>query len=335
MNPETKNHLFDTLVVGVVAAALAGVASGPTLARWARRKPEGAARTVASRATAPVVALSERLGIARRREALASALFVQALPEFTVSEAEPERRVVSTERANPIAVSQAISQTISQSDERRFSRSRPLLVWVAGDSMAFNFGRQLERLGRASGAVRVALDSQPSTGLIDRGEFRWVDRLRTAIEQRRPHVFVLSFGANDADVLRHHGVLYAPGRPEWREGYRERVRTVIEQIASRRPTYWLGMPVMHSAEYGRKISVMNEVFAEETAHSPNVVFVETWRRYEGPDHEYSAFLSDSSGRMRLVRESDGVHYTPEGARQLAAHVYGMLCARFVVGGCAR
>lgn len=330
-----RTHVLSMLGFSVVALWLGAVASGPSLDRWAQRKSDGTPRAIASSVVAPAVVSARRSGLFALRERIGRLVFDEALPDF--HEGDPPAISAAPERATPERPSRpretsADGGTTATSDERRHDARRPLRVWVAGDSMAYNFGLQLERLARRSGVMRVALDAQPSTGLIDRGDVRWLDRLRTSLEQRRPHVFVLSFGANDADVLRHRGVVYGPSRPEWREGYRERARAVMELVGAQRPVYWLGMPVMRSPTYAQKISVMNEVFRDEAARVTGVRFVDTTARFAAPDGSYSAYLADASGQLKLVRMEDGIHYTPEGGRWLATHVFELLCERFIVGG---
>lgn len=333
-----REHSVSVLICATVALSTSAVASAPSLERWALRKSDGPARVAALWLVSPALRLSRATRLYAARERAGGRLYDDALPDFRGADPrEPADRVapVPASSAAPTAMVRATSVAPNGAltvNERRFDARRPLRVWVAGDSMAFHFGLQLDRMARRSGVMRVALDSQPSTGLIDRGDVRWLERLRATLDGRRPDVFVLSFGANDADVLRHRGVAYAPGHAEWREGYRERARAIMELVGRRRPTYWLGMPVMRSATYLQKITVMNSVFVEESARVEGVRFIDTVPRYSAPDGSFTAFLPDGAGRLRLVRMEDGIHYTPEGARQLSAHVFEMLCDRFIVGG---
>jgi hypothetical protein len=343
MRVEDRSHAARSAVTGATALAIAALFGAPTLDQWAQRQSDGAPRRVASAAVVPAVAVARAAGLFALRESLARALFPEALPEFSASEDSLSRRVEATHpesmRPASTSVRPALAPNLApdtpDAQERRYSAARPLTVWVAGDSMAYQVGLQLARFARPIGAIRVALDAQASTGLLDRGAWRWLPRLGQTLEQRRPHVFVLSFGANDADALPFRGVVYGPGRPEWREGYRERVRAMMTFLSARRPVYWLGMPVMRNPSFSAKMATINAVFAEEAARAPGVTFVPTWSRYAGADGQFAAFLPDALGRLRPAREADGVHYTPAGARMLAAHLLDALCERFVVDRCGR
>lgn len=331
-----SNHLRETLTVAGLALALSAIASAPSLQRWALRKSDGWQQQIARAAVAPAVVIARRTRLFDGRTRAGAWLYPEQLPQFhagfeRAEDPPPVERSAGASARSSTTTTRA-SITVDAHEDRRFDARHPLRVWVAGDSMAFNFGLQLDAMARRSGVMRVALDSQPSTGLIDRGDVQWLPRLRQTITTRRPHVFVLSFGANDADVLRHRGVAYAPLRPEWREGYLDRARAVMDLFPPDRAVYWLGMPIMRSAAYAQKIAVMNSVFQEQASAHSNVRFVETASRYAAPDGSFSAFLPDRSGRLRLLRMEDGIHYTPEGARQLAAHVFEMLCDRYIVGG---
>ena len=71
----------------------------------------------------------------------------------------------------------------------RFTRSHPLRVWVAGDSLAAVPGQSLERATGSGGAVEILpVESRLATGLGRPEIFNWFERIHSAIGELHPEV---------------------------------------------------------------------------------------------------------------------------------------------------
>jgi hypothetical protein len=79
--------------------------------------------------------------------------------------------------------------------------------------------------------------------------------------------------------------------------------------------YWVGMPHMASASFGRLMKTINGVYRQEAAkRAPYVLYVDSWRILDGRLGTYIGNL----------RQPDGVHLAPSGSFRLADAVYRII-----------
>ena len=191
--------------------------------------------------------------------------------------------------------------------------------------MAHVFAIQLGILGRADGSLRVYRDAEASSGLTSARPVDWPARARALLDQWRPRMVVLVFGANDALDLREDRRVYRLGGAEWERRYGARVAAMLD-IASGdgRQVLWVGMPVMRSAVFSARMRAINAIVREQIRGRSRVSYVDAWQRFQGAEGLFSERLSDAEGRSLVVRERDGVHYTRDGAERLTARVLSLL-----------
>ena len=84
-------------------------------------------------------------------------------------------------------------------------------------------------------------------------------------------------------------------------------------------TFWIGLPIMRSGNYSENIAHLNGLIGAE-AQERGIPFVPLWEVAADDDGRYSDHLRDLSGRTRLMRANDGIHFTPRGYDLLAHHV---------------
>ena len=94
--------------------------------------------------------------------------------------------------------------------------------------------------------------------------------------------------------------------------------------AEDRRVYWVGLPVMREAYDARKAGVMNEAYAAGVRGRPGFRFVPTWSLFSDAQGRYSEYLPDETGRRRLHRAGDGIHFTRAGARRLSRVLVDLL-----------
>ncbi len=76
--------------------------------------------------------------------------------------------------------------------------------------------------------------------------------------------------------------------------------------------------------YSHKMEVMNRIYSDEAARHDNIFYVESWDIFLDDSGHYSAYLPDATGRVVLMRRSDGIHLTPEGGLYLAQAVLDVI-----------
>ncbi len=199
--------------------------------------------------------------------------------------------------------------------------AHPLRVLVVGDSFAEDIELGLAR-AFDSGTVRLIEKGEHSTGLSRPDYFNWPLELSTDTARYRPDVVVVMLGGNDpqavqtpsGDAIARFGV----GDKRWGQAYRARVdRFVREATAEGAHVAWVGLPVMQDPAFSHNIRALDDIYGEETAKYPGVLFLDTWGLFTDGNGHYSAYLPDAKGDLQLVRDGDGIHLTAAGNDRLA------------------
>ena len=303
------------------ALGLAALLDAEGLRKQAETQPAGVGRTLAIDATRPLVSVSRALHLTAPRHAVQVAIGREdedhidtrvrlTLPPPAGPLPAPRRRARRHAPAKPL-----------------FTPSRPLRVWVAGDSLAQVPGDALERLGGAIDVVGV--ESRLATGLARPDLYNWFTRFREIMRGRKPAVAVLSFGADDAhDFMagvpgdRHVGPFGSPG---WVAEYKRRVEGVTRELnAAGIRTVWLGLPIPDGPGFRRSFPVMNRILQSVAArHAQRSEYVDVWHLLDSAHGKYTPYLR-VHGKLTLMRASDGVHYTQAAGDLVAQQVLEQL-----------
>ncbi len=211
------------------------------------------------------------------------------------------------------------------SAQARADNPEPVTVGVFGDSLADGLWTGLYRAFRSDPRVaEVDQLSQVSTGVSNWRYVHVGEATRAQLATRDIAVAVVMFGANDIQGLVHQGRVH-PFRTEgWERVYRARVREIVRTLQDHGAlVYWVGLPRMRSERYDANTVFLNRLHREE-AEALGAAFIATRAITSAPDGSYAAYLSDASGRARLMRADDGVHFTLRGYQRLAAPVAGAI-----------
>jgi uncharacterized protein len=196
----------------------------------------------------------------------------------------------------------------------------PARLYIAGDSDAGALGPPLQRAMQATGVVTSKLLAKPSTGLTRPDFFDWPSRLKRDISKFHPDLVVVTFGGNDAqDIIINH-VDYPVDTPEWATEYGRRVGVVMDYLRSEgRTLFWVGIPNAASAAFTARLKVLRDVTMAEAARRPDVVYIDTWKRFSGRNDIYLDYVVDPATKVLVdARKSDGFHLSDAGvAIQLA------------------
>ena len=83
-------------------------------------------------------------------------------------------------------------------------------------------------------------------------------------------------------------------------------------------------PAMRTSEMNRAAGIINSLVVEAAAQMPHVVLVPTYSLTSDPKGGYITHFKDLQGRVRLMRLSDGLHFTEPGYTVLAHHALARL-----------
>ncbi|MGD9932991.1 MAG: DUF459 domain-containing protein [Dehalococcoidia bacterium] len=203
------------------------------------------------------------------------------------------------------------------------SAAEPLRLWIGGDSMSAAFGPALARMASESSLITAAYDAELSSGLTRPDFFDWPLHLAEVASARQPEIFVIFLGANDAQAIRTtDGAIYQPETPGWISEYRARVRQAMTTLdAPGRIVVWVGLPIMETEGFSRRMAVQNEIYREEADGRERARYIDAWALFADGSGNYAAFLPDGDGALQGVRMQDGVHLSREGADRLARAVF--------------
>jgi hypothetical protein len=196
-------------------------------------------------------------------------------------------------------------------------------VAVTGDSLADGiWGALYRRLVRDKRYVirRVARNS---TGFTTAG---LIDQIEDAFKPTPADAVVMMVGANDRRSFFVNGkskALFAT--PSWRDLYGGRAAAFMDELKGREvPVVWILLPVMRDETASRDAKLINDLVRKAAAERPWVHTLDTWALTADADGEYAAYFKDLNGKTRLMRDNDGVHFTPPGYELIAESVLNLL-----------
>jgi hypothetical protein len=215
---------------------------------------------------------------------------------------------------------------------RALDHAHPLRLWVGGDSLAGSFGPALGDLVGATGVVKTLVDYRVSSGLWSNDVRDWSDRATEEMSSDDPEAVVFIVGANDVSAVNEVDS-NNDGVPDWEAKYRAKVDQMMDTFvgtgSTKRTVFWLGAPTLGTDNMDAGAVAIDRVVSEEALkRGTNVVFVDTYRMFSGPDGAYSREIVDDHGDTITARISDGVHFSPGGAQYLARALFGLLDARW-------
>ena len=334
----SSGHAF---LVLVLALALALVLNAPGAHKRAYNQPPGWKRDVALAFTGPLASVSRVLYLDRPRVAVQALIGRSGVDEIdtdlgidggtSASPAAPTMRPGSTTATTP-----ARPAAPKPARKESFTPSRPLRLWIAGDSLVITPGYALQRAAGENRAIRPvgSIDGRVATGLARPDVFNWFREIREQLMSLRPKVVVLAFGGNDDKA-------YMTGLPEgvsidrfgdasWTREYRRRVGGLFDMInRAGAHAVWIGLPQTRNRAQTRRFDVVNAAVAAEARERPrSVTYVDTYLGFAGPDGQYAQYLTLPGRGEVKVRADDGVHFERAGGDVIAEQVLKALRAAY-------
>ncbi len=236
---------------------------------------------------------------------------------------------VSSSIAVDATTEPAITQPVDTQpvDTGPASAENPATVFIVGDSDAGTFGPYLQTLLDGTGVVETQLDYKVSSGLARPDFFDWPAEIDRKLPEVNPDIVVATFGGNDANILRDAAGNDLFGYPEsdpegWSEEYQQRVGAVMDQLMEGgRTLIWVGIPNDDNPEVTARMAIQDQAAKAAAAERPDVIFIDTWKRFSGRDGNWAEFVIDPrDGEGKDVRADDGFHLNTNGAEILALDI---------------
>ncbi len=313
------------IAVTAGALLLGALLNAPGLHKSATIQPEGWKRDLALAVTGPLADVSGALLLDRPRRGLKAALG-RSGDDAVDTEVEVPRTPRGGGKPPP------------PPRRQRFTPTRPLRLWIAGDSLVVVPGESLLRLAGDNPALEPVgrVDGRIASGLERPDVFNWFRHVRDQLRARKPHAVVLMFGGNDDHGFMTglpEGVTVGPfGGQSWRREYARRVGGIMDSVARAGAfLVWIGLPITRDAEQTRRYDVINAVVQAEAAKRPRrVAYLDTYFFFAGEDGGYAQYLDDPSGKLVKMRADDGVHFERPAGDLIARKVVDVLRERFVL-----
>jgi hypothetical protein len=192
---------------------------------------------------------------------------------------------------------------------------------VIGDSMAEGLLGGL--IDAFSGDHRLQMQRRPRelVGLTRSDVEGNVRALEESLQREPVHIAVVMVGVWDRYGLRNaRGRRLPVDSDEWRTEYGRRADLLIKALKRRGVgVYWVGLPSLRRYEANEDAQVLNEV-VRERAYLNGAKYIDAYAAFADEGGGYSAYGPDETGKIRLLREGDGVHLTDAGNRKLAHFV---------------
>ncbi|EAH9820405.1 DUF459 domain-containing protein [Campylobacter jejuni] len=185
-----------------------------------------------------------------------------------------------------------------------------------GDSLmqgvAIALNRDLRNLN-----LKVTDLSKQNTGLSYKSYFDWSKATNEAfVKNSNIKYLVVLLGANDPWDIKKGGSYHRFGSPSWIDIYTSRVDEIIK-IAKKHKAkvFWFEIPPVKREELNKKIQILNKIYSDEILKNKEI-FINT-KLFFSVNDQYSAYIKDENNRSIKVRTDDGVHFTPNGAREMS------------------
>ena len=315
------------IIVSLAGLLIALLLNAPGLHKSAAIQPDGWKRDTALAVTGPLESVSGALLLDRPRRALKSVLGRSDDDEIDTAVVVPE----------PTPEEPAVSEQPPEPPKRvKFSPSRKLRVWIAGDSLVIVPGQSLLRAVAGNLAVASVgeIDGRIASGLERPDVFNWFTHVRDEMRKKKPRAVVLMFGGND-----DHGFMTGLpegkeigsfGSPSWRAEYRRRVAGIMETITRNGGfLVWIGLPISRDPAQTQRYDTINAIVQTEAAkRSGRVSYLDTYFFFAGADGGFSQYIEDDTGKLVKMRADDGVHFERPAGDLIAEKVVERLDERY-------
>lgn len=191
-------------------------------------------------------------------------------------------------------------------------------ILIFGDSMADGVWGGLTRALIRDPSIKLIRRGKNGTGLARPDVYDWPAHLPALLETEKPDIAIVSFGLNDRQDLFAEGRRQHYFRTEaWKSEYLERIQAILAPLHDRHiPTVWVGLPIMRDAVVTKDAEYLNGLY-EPAVTAAGASFFPIWALSTDGTQDYTTHIKGADGRLRALRNEDGMHFSPAGYDLLA------------------
>lgn len=223
--------------------------------------------------------------------------------------------------ANPV---RAQGYDLSSSHITPFPEKDIYRAYVIGDAMADGIVVGLADAMREEKGLEFFKKTKYGSGFTRPELQDWASVIKETVTREKLHIAIIMMGAADgrpiplgSDNKRRPALV---GSDEWKREYGRRVEEFLKAFRrAQAAIYWVGLPVMKAAKASEDMQMINAIVREKVQlHGGK--FIDTWNGFTDVEGQYSQAGPDVTGKVRALRDSDGVHFSRDGYRKLAHFV---------------
>jgi hypothetical protein len=309
---------------------VAGLLMAQPLDSAAKSIESGALRALARVVTAPIAAVSGLLRIDKFYE-WANGETAEVVSTDTNGSTTTTEATTTTVATTTTDTGMVPATTTTTVPKPAFTAEKPLKVYLAGDSLMIEVGHAFTRRSESLTSIDVFKRNPVGSGFADPSKYDWPKQLAKDVGEFKPDVTVMLIGSNDKVPMTINGVKVPPFTAEWNAEYIKRVQAGIDITTNTGAiVVWIGMPVMRSDQYSETARTLNAIYEQICEDDPRAYYLDGYKLFSDADGKYSAYLIDSAGDNQLVREGDGIHFTPAGGDRVVEAVLGVLREDFTL-----
>lgn len=220
-----------------------------------------------------------------------------------------------------LLASPASAQSNSVSFITPFPEKETYRLMVFGDVMADGLTQGLIEAFEGEEKLEIIKKSRPQSSLARKEPFDWSAQIKDHIGKDAPHVAVFIFGARERQPFVNVRTEEMERRRDaWRADLGKRVDLILKTLKrSNTAVYWVGAPILKSPAWSEDLQLINSLIREKV-YVNGGKFIDTWSGFTDESGQYSQLGPDLSGKVRQLRDGDGILFTQAGYRKLAHFV---------------
>jgi uncharacterized protein len=196
-------------------------------------------------------------------------------------------------------------------------------TYVIGDAMGDGIAVGLADALRDEKSIEFFKKTKSSSGFTRPDIQDWAAVVKETSAKEKFHVAIIVVGAADRrpiPIATDKKRPFLVGSDEWKQEYGRRVDEFLRAFRrSSAAIYWVGLPVMKAANASEDMQMINAIIREKVSvHGGK--FIDTWNGFTDVNGQYSQSGPDIAGKVKPLRDGDGVHFTKDGYRKLAHFV---------------
>jgi len=192
---------------------------------------------------------------------------------------------------------------------------------VIGDSLAEGLHGIIRDSLSVDARINVNRQRWVFNSLLSSRFSRKLRALKQDLKNDHVNIAVVMIGTWDRrSVEDQSGRRQRVGSPGWREVLSRRVDAMMRTLKDLKlAVYWVGLPPLRNGKANAVAQVINEVIRER-AYLRGLKYIDVFTSFADDTGAYSAYGPDLTGKIRLLRERDGINFKFQGNRKLAHFV---------------